>query len=308
MRIAWPDRKAFAFTIFDDPDSQTLEAGREVYALLGDLGFRTTKGVWPAGAVRKPSDHGATCADPAYRAWAKSLQERGFEIGFHGATSHTSDRAETLAALELFRDYFGAYPASMAFHYFCDEAMYWGDLRLSGVNRLFYNLLTAGRYRNRFTGHLEGHPNFWGDLCRQRIRYVRSFVFGDINTLNACPFMPYHDPQRPLVNYWFASSEGAQRPSFVERLSEPNQDRLEEQGGACIMYTHFGHGFYEHGTLNPDFRRAMERLSRRPVWLAPVTTLLDHLLSLRGDATISATERRKLEFRWLLHKLRFGSA
>ena len=45
--MIWPGGKSFAFTIFDDPDSQTLEAGREVYALLADLGFRTTKGVWP---------------------------------------------------------------------------------------------------------------------------------------------------------------------------------------------------------------------------------------------------------------------
>jgi hypothetical protein len=35
----WPDGKRFAFTVFDDPDSQTWQAGREVYALLRDLGF-----------------------------------------------------------------------------------------------------------------------------------------------------------------------------------------------------------------------------------------------------------------------------
>ena len=26
-------------------------------------------------------------------------------------------------------------------------------------------------------------------------------------------------------------------------LTEAAQDRLEAEGGACIMYTHFGHGF-----------------------------------------------------------------
>ena len=46
-RITWPDNKRFAFTVFDDPDSQTLEASQAVYGFLRDRGFRTTKGVWP---------------------------------------------------------------------------------------------------------------------------------------------------------------------------------------------------------------------------------------------------------------------
>src|ERR1017187_4114815 len=67
-RALWPDGKSFAFTVFDDPDSQTLEAGREVYAFLASLGFRTTKGVWPIRGSGTPSDHGGTCAEPAFTA------------------------------------------------------------------------------------------------------------------------------------------------------------------------------------------------------------------------------------------------
>ena len=67
--------------------------------------------------------------------------------------------------------------------------------------------------------------------------------FPEINTLRACPIMPYHDPQRPFVNQWYASSEGANCASFNAMLTEAAQDRLEAEGGACIMYTHFGHGF-----------------------------------------------------------------
>jgi hypothetical protein len=36
----WPGGKDFAFTIFDDADSQTLENGRPTYGLLAELGFR----------------------------------------------------------------------------------------------------------------------------------------------------------------------------------------------------------------------------------------------------------------------------
>ena len=53
--------ESFAFTIFDDPDSQTLEAGREVYTLLADLGFRTTKGVVQAESAG-PINHRTTAA------------------------------------------------------------------------------------------------------------------------------------------------------------------------------------------------------------------------------------------------------
>ena len=309
MAPVWPDNKKFAFTIFDDPDSQTFEAGDAVYSLLRDLGFRTTKGVWPVRGKGTPSDHGLTCGDdPKYVEWLQRLAGAGFEIGYHNATSHTSLREETRAALERFSTYFGHYPDAMAHHYFCDESLYWGDGRVGGLNRLFYNLVTRGQNHNKFFGHVPGHPYFWGDLCKDKIKYVRNFVFAEINTLAACPLMPYYDPQRPYVNYWYASSEGANVGSFVERLSEANQDRLEEQGGACIMYTHFGHGYYESGILDARFRRLMERLAKRNGWYAPVTVVLDRLLSLKSATTISDSERAQLERKWLLHKVRFGTA
>jgi hypothetical protein len=57
--------------------------------------------------------------------------------------------------------------------------------------------------------------------------------------------MPFHDPDRPFVKYWFASSEGPSVQTFNETLSEANQEKLEAEGGACIMYTHFANGFLQ---------------------------------------------------------------
>ena len=74
--------------------------------------------------------------------------------------------------------------------------------------------------------------------------------------------MPYHDPARPFVNYWFASSEGANVDSFTTTLSENNLDRLAEEGGVCIMYTHFADRFVENGKINWWFRKLMDRLTR----------------------------------------------
>jgi hypothetical protein len=307
-KVSWPDGKAFAFTVFDDPDGQTLADGQAVYALLADLGFRTTKAVWPMPGDRPPIERGETCAEPEYRAWSQRVQRQRFEIGYHNASSRTSDREATLRGLEAFADYFGAYPTAMANHYNCSEGIYWGDARVTGIHRVFYDALTRGRNRARFFGHVDGHPYFWGDLCRRHIKYVRNFVFGDINTLKACPYMPYHDPSRPYVNYWYAASEGDHAPAFVERISEANQDRLEEEGGACIMYTHFGHGYVNGGGLDGRFVSLMRRLSRKNGWFVPVSTLLDYLLGQRQGAVLTPPQRRELERRWLWHKVHFGTA
>ena len=82
--MRWPDNKTFAFSIFDDPDSQTLAKSRVVYSFLADQGLRTTIGVWPNRAdPSRASDPGETCANANYVAWIQELQRRGFEIGFH---------------------------------------------------------------------------------------------------------------------------------------------------------------------------------------------------------------------------------
>ena len=120
--------------------------------------------------------------------------------------------------------------------------------------------------------------------------------------------MPYRDPARDFVNAWFAAAEGSPCEQFVDCISDENQDALEEQGGACIMYTHFGHGYVENGRLNERFACQMERLSKKNGWFVPVRVLLDHLAEARGIPDISPAERRRLERRWLFHKIRHGSA
>ena len=247
--ITWPEGKRFAFSIFDDTDGTTMQNGPPVYEFLASLGFRITKSVWPVelrGAC--PLVGGATCDDTAYARWVKELQRQGFEIGIHGVTNTTACRKEWVSGLKRFHELFGHYPMTHANHVGCQDSIYWGQHRLSGTHRHAYNLLT--RFKNRhYHGHRPNAPGFWGDLCEKHIKYVRNFVFPNINTPKECPYMPYHDPPRPFVNGWFASSEGPPVESFNKTLSETNQERPEAEGGACIMYTHFGNRFYENGRL-----------------------------------------------------------
>lgn len=307
-RTTWPDGKHFAFTVFDDTDLTTLENGPPVYRLLADLGVITTKSVWPLKGTGEPLFEGSTCKDPEYLAWVRSLAAQGFEIAYHNATFHSSERPQAIAGLERFKELFGSYPCAHANHAGCMDSIHWGDNRVSGANRLAYNLLTRFRHRGRFRGTDTSSPYFWGDMCREHISYVRNFVFTDINTLNACPCMPYHDENRPFVNHWFASSEGANCRLFCKTIAEKNQDRLEEQGGACIMYTHFGReDFLRDGKPDPEFVRLMTRLSRKNGWFVPVSTLLDHIRQQRGEHTITPHERTRLERKWLAEKVFRGT-
>jgi hypothetical protein len=135
---------------------------------------------------------------------------------------------------------------------------------------------------------------------------VRNFVFRDIDTLKVCPYMPYHDAERPYVNSFFASAEGGRPDSFVKTIDEAGQDRLEAEGGLCIMYTHLGAGFSENGRLDPEFERLMRRLAAKDGWFAPVSDVLDHLKAQRGLHELQASERRALEWRWIADKVRTG--
>ena len=304
-RITWPEGKDFAFTIFDDPDLDTVDNATAVYSFLDDLGLRTTKAVWPVRGPSTPYVGGTTCENESYLGWMRVLNEKGFEIALHNVTYHTSTREETARGLDVFHRLFGHYPYSMANHTGCSESIYWGRARVSGTQRVIYDLLRLkpDRYNSVFHGHIETSPLFWGDLCRAKIKYVRNFALSDINTLKACPAMPYRDPARPYVNYWFAASEGPSLKSFTETMSEANQDRLAREGGACIIYTHLASGFVEGGKLNRRFKSLMERISSMNGWFVPVHTLLDYILQIRGEHTITQAERIGLERKWLWHKV-----
>jgi hypothetical protein len=305
----WPDGKQFAFTVFDDTDHATVENVKGVYDFLADCGFRTTKSVWVlAGDPNRGENPGQTCADPDYLQWLLDLQAKGFEIGFHNGTWHSLPRDAVRESIDKFAELFGHDPEVAANHTNVADSIYWADARLSGWRRPLYNLLTGFHNVGRYRGHIEGDPYFWGDICKARVKYFRNFVFRDINSLRACPIMPYHDPHRPFVNYWFAGSDGGKLDTFNECVTESAQDRLQEQGGACIMYTHFGApGFFDGGQLNRRFQSLMTRLAKKNGWFVPVGELLDYLMQTNGRHEISGPERRRLERKWLWEKIQIGS-
>ena len=308
-RISWPLGKQFAFSVFDDTDLSAPGNFEAVYELLGSLGMRTTKSVWPAtgGDLQQRSPHGSTCDDAEYLQTLLRLQQSGFEIAYHNSYYEGLPRQRVEQALERFKTLFGSYPSSMANHAESSEGIYWGHDRLSGLVRTLYRVINRRFGANPHQGHIPDSPYFWGDLCQARIRYVRNFVFGAIDTLAACPVMPYHDPLRPYVQAWFAASNGQVLRDCLKLLTEKNQDALERSGGACIVYTHLGSGFQHGHTVDKGFSRLLRRIASKDGWFVPVSTLLEHIRSQRGLVTLSTAQRRNLEWRWFAHKLVAGS-
>ena len=299
--IPWPDGKDFAFTIFDDTERGTVENNRAIYGLLAECGMRITKSVWPVAGPEQPDIPGPTCEEPEYKALCLELQQQGFEIALHNATYHTAGRALTQQAFDRFREIFGHDPHSLANHSTNREGIYWGPARLTGWRQLAYTVVQRGQ---KFRGHIEGDPLFWGDLCQQRVRYVRNFTFRDLNTLAMCPDMPYHDPARPFVNLWYAGSDATDAEAWRRNVTEPALDRLATERGACIIYTHFGKRFYKDGKLDPRFEETVRYLGKMNGWYVPVSTLLDFLASQQGTRKVlSPAERSSLENRWLMDQL-----
>lgn len=298
--LTFPEGKRFAFSIIDDTDVATVENVAPLYRLLDELGMRTTKTVWPVGCPEGSRDfsESQTLEDVEYREFVLELQRRGFEITWHCATMESSPRERTLEALERFHATFGSYPRVQANHSYNRENLYWGVERIDQpLLRALYRRLN-GRPADHYQGHVEGSPYWWGDLCLRHFDYVRNLTFREINLARINPSMPYRDPSRRWARAWFSASDAEDRAEFDALLSPENQERLEREGGVCIVATHFGKGFVRDGEVVSSTRRRLEELAARPGWFVPVGELLDWLRASRAEDTLPAAEWRRMQWHW----------
>jgi len=302
--VRFPKGAKFAFTVFDDTDKGTVANVGPVYDLLSKCGILTTKSVWPLSATRKAGLPGQTLAEPDYLELILALKEKGFEIGLHNVSPHGAYTDEIETGLARFRELIGQYPRTHANHLSNEDNIYWGPARLTNrMCRWIYRLATM-RSSRKFYGEVETSRHFWGDLCKENVTYVRNFTFREINLLNINPTMPYHDPARPYVKYWFSSTWAPTAEAFREAICEDSQQKLEDEGGICIVYTHFANGFVKGDAVDPEFGRLMEMMGRRNGWFVPVGELLDYLLAEGHGGTIPRRELRHMERKWLWEKIR----
>jgi hypothetical protein len=263
--------------------------------------MRITKTVWPVQCPEGSRNFSSsqTLEDQAYREFVVDLSRRGFEIASHGATMESSRRERTLSAMERFKGIFGAYPRLHANHSYNQENLHWGVHRVDDpILRALYGRVN-GRPPAFYQGHVPESVYWWGDFAQRHVEYVRNLTFAGINLLRVNPSMPYRDPSRPLVQWWFSAvdAEGADECAVLLRDSE--QARLEEEGGVCIVATHLGKGYGSGGRVHSGVERALRSLARRSGWFPPVGELLDWLRRQRQDEILPTGEWRRMQWRWM---------
>jgi hypothetical protein len=299
----WPDGKQFAFSIIDDTDEATLATIKPIYELLSDLRLITTKTVWvyptPAG---DPWEKGETLENEAYKSFIQDLKNMGFEIALHGVRGTSSTRRVIAEGLQTYRQVIGEYPKVHVNHSRNLDNLHWGSERMPAWRkklRLYRALGSPG------IGHVESGDYFWGDLSLEHIRYVRGRTFGDIDTLKCDPYMPYKEERFPYVNAWFSCSNGETAALFKDILREENQERLENEHGLCILYTHFGKpGFLDdEGRVETRVQELLESMSKKNGWFRPVSEVLDYLRKDEHAPSLTPYQSLKLSFRQ-----RFGQA
>ena len=159
MGLAFPGGRRFAFTIMDDTDVATLANVGPVYRLLDELGFRTTKTVWPVACPEGSPNFSTseTLEDAAYLDFVLGLKSRGFEIAYHGATMESSTRDRTERALARFRELFGGPPRVYANHALNRENLYWGAERLDDPVLRALVRRAEGQPAGYYQGHVTGY-------------------------------------------------------------------------------------------------------------------------------------------------------
>lgn len=303
--LSYPEGRRFAFTIIDDTDCATVANTRPVYELLHNLGFRTTKTIWPLTGhhPEDPNDPGQAVTDPEYLQFIRDLQAWGFEIALHNVRSYSSERREIEEGLRQFQEIVGYVPRVHANHMFNLDGLYWGEARLDlGPIGPLYRLVCSLRGQPTSQGHVEGSRFFWGDISRQEIAYVRGFTFPEINVLSINSSLPYFDPKRPYVRSWFSGCDASNASEFRWLLQTEHQERLEREGGISIVATHLASGFVNDGKVDSEVERLLRNLAGRPGWFVPVGELLDYMVKQRGSHPLPWMERQRMQWRWLLSR------
>ena len=275
-KLLFPGGTRFAFSVFDDTDVATLDYIKPLYEYLYELGMFTTKSVWCLDYQRESYYQGTdTLESPEYSDYIKILKERGFEIGYHGATMESATRSDIVKSLDRFHEVLGEYPKNYAAHGLNQDNLYWGEYRFAfKVTRWLYRLFSSDK-AGYFQGHIEESPYFWGDLAKQHLDSVRSFTFTNPNLLTLNLPLVYRHYSTPWVNRWYLTCDAENVEEFNALISSANQQKLEDEGGLCIVSTHFGKGFNVNGDVHRTTKRLLKELSGRDCWFAPVSEILD---------------------------------
>lgn len=297
----WPKNKEFAFTIIDDTDNSNINNIKPIYDYLASKNIKTTKTVWVYPS--RDTFTGQTLQNKNYYKYIKLLKNKGFDIQLHNVGSGNFSRTEIIKGLNDFKQKLGRYPNMHINHCSNSDNLYWGYKRFGLFLRKTMQVLKGSK--GRFYGDEINSNYFWGDIAKEKIKFIRNRVFNGINTLKYDPKMPFREKRKIFSNYWFSSSDGHNLKQFNNLVTKSNIDQLKRDKGLCIVYTHFASGFLDHqGKLNEIFKENINYLSKQNGWFVPANEILEHLLSHKKKDNVSSFYINKLDVRWVIDKIK----
>ena len=284
-RIIWPPWPYSAgFCITDDTDAADLRSVQLVYNLLSSLGLLSTKTVWPfrpiepSGIPATPPStlRGVTLEEKEYMDYCMALAEKGHEIALHGASAGNNRREKTIAAFDIIEGAFGN-DGTYICHSKNAENIYWeAKVAPSRPLRRILSLYT----RHHSLGDEEGSPYFWGDVCHEKVKWIRLFRTRETNTLKVNPSMPYREAGKPFVRGWFSAT----KRSFHDCTAKPALDRICAEHGLTILYQYMHrYADLEHDCVDQTFVADAERLASDPRILVHTTAhMMERLRLVQG--------------------------
>ena len=304
-KIQFPNDKKFVFTIIDDTDDSFLENTKPIYDFLYENGIFITKTVW-VYPPRDKESKGHSLQHEGYRDFVVGLKNKGFEIGLHNVGSGEYYREEIVKGLEEYQEYLGEYPKIHINHAYNPDSIYGGYKRFSfPFNYLLKKLYPI--YSGIYQGEVPGSRYYWGDIHKKHIKYNRNYETDKLNTIKFNPVMPYIDKSKQAgSNYWFSSTFAPNQQMFNRIVTRDSIDKLEAEGGVCILNTHLGY-YMRNGEIDQGFVERIRYLSQKSSgWFVPVSTVLDYLMENRTvDSVITRTAKFRLEFLYLLIRYKY---
>jgi len=297
----WPKKKEFAFTIIDDTDNSNINNIKPIYDYLTSKNIKTTKTVWVYPSRDRYT--GQTLQNNNYYKFIKLLKSDGFDIQLHNVGSGNFSRTEIIKGLDEFKQKLGKYPNMHINHCSNSDNLYWGHKRFGMILRKTMQIIEGSK--KRFYGDEINSNYFWGDVAKEKIKFIRNRVFNGINTLKYDPKMPFREKRKIFSNYWFSSSDGHNLKQFNNLVTKSNIDKLKREKGLCIVYTHFASDFVDQqGKLDEIFKENINYLSKQNGWFVPANDILEYLLSQKKKDYVSSSYINKLDLRWLIDKIK----
>lgn len=284
----------FKFTIVDDTDNSTLHETKIFYDYLHSIQLKTTRTTW----IYPSADnfYGDSLSNPEYVKYLLEMKNRGFEIALHNVRSGSTPRDLTLSGIDVFKSVFNEFPKLHANHAWNKENLYWGSKRFCfPLGKIF------GMRRDpiEYEGEVESSIYFWGDICKERIKYVRNHTYDQLDLRSINAHRPYHDSSKGYVNYWFSSTDCRDINRFKKIVNKDSIDKLVSNGGVSILYIHSAYGFVNQGKIHPYVKEMLEYISMHDGSFKPASTILDEVIDEYGDLQFNYLKKLSMDIKWV---------